>query len=487
MAGILYNKLKKYSSGDMYPFHMPGHKRNPVISYIPSDIDITEIDGFDNLHHAEGILKNAMEEAAEYYGARRTWYLVNGSTSGLLIAISAAAKNHGGTVVMARNCHKAAYHAAFLNRMKIKYVYPDNCCDDGKYLSGSIPADSVLNAINSSTDVKAVVITSPTYDGVVSDIASISEICHKKGIPLIIDEAHGAHFVLHEKYANQNISALHLGADVVIHSLHKTLPSMTQTALMHLQGDFISETELDRYSSIYQTSSPSYVMMAGIDSCIDFLKQNGREYFENYQKNLKDFYDRAAQLKNIKVYINNADNADIFYKDNSKILIFCGGLIDKRTEKKCDGQWLYEELMDKYHLQMEMSAADYVLALTSIMDMREGFDRLYAALSEIDSYLISDDVSGSVIERDYDTPGCVYNIYEALNMDTFKIKLQESAGKVSAEYIYLYPPGCPLVVPGERISSRLIEQIEFYKLHNYNIEGLKDKKIQNIEILIVDK
>ena len=184
---------------------------------------------------------------------------------------------------MARNCHKAAYHAAFLNRMKIKYVYPDNCCDDGKYLSGSIPADSVLNAINSSTDVKAVVITSPTYDGVVSDIASISEICHKKGIPLIIDEAHGAHFVLHEKYANQNISALHLGADVVIHSLHKTLPSMTQTALMHLQGDFISETELDRYSSIYQTSSPSYVMMAGIDSCIDFLKQNGREYFENYQ------------------------------------------------------------------------------------------------------------------------------------------------------------------------------------------------------------
>ena len=148
MAGILYNKLKKYSSGDMYPFHMPGHKRNPVISYIPSDIDITEIDGFDNLHHAEGILKNAMEEAAEYYGARRTWYLVNGSTSGLLIAISATAKNHGGTVVMARNCHKAAYHAAFLNRMKIKYVYPDNCCDDGKYLSGSIPADSVLNAID---------------------------------------------------------------------------------------------------------------------------------------------------------------------------------------------------------------------------------------------------------------------------------------------------------------------------------------------------
>ena len=143
--------------------------------------------------------------------------------------------------------------------------------------------------------------------------------------------------------------------------------------------------------------------------------------------------------------------------------------------------------MDKYHLQMEMSAADYVLALTSIMDMREGFDRLYAALSEIDSYLISDDVSGSVIERDYDTPGCVYDIYEALNMDTFKIKLQESAGKVSAEYIYLYPPGCPLVVPGERISSRLIEQIEFYKLHNYNIEGLKDKKIQNIEILIEDK
>ena len=202
-----------------------------------------------------------------------------------------------------------------------------------------------------------------------------------------------------------------------------------------------------------------------------------------------EVFDEISKPEFVSIYsINRVDEfLDIFYKDNSKILIFCGGLIDKRTEKKCDGQWLYEELMDKYHLQMEMSAADYVLALTSIMDMREGFDRLYAALSEIDSYLISDDVSGSVIERDYDTPGCVYNIYEALNMDTFKIKLQESAGKVSAEYIYLYPPGCPLVVPGERISSRLIEQIEFYKLHNYNIEGLKDKKIQNIEILIEDK
>lgn len=478
----LFSKLKEYSQTDIYPFHMPGHKRNNDISYVPVDIDITEIEGFDNLHNADGILKQAEDFAAQFFGADRSWFLINGSTVGLLIAVSTVASNNGGTLLMARNCHKSAYNAAFLNRMKIKYLYPEKYICDGVSFNGSISPDQLINCFNEINDIKAVLITSPTYDGIISDIASIADICHKNNVPLIVDEAHGAHLVLYERFASDLKSALSLGADIVVHSLHKTLPSMTQTALLHLRKGRVSEEVIKKYSLIYQSSSPSYVMMAGIDSCIRFIKSKGEIYYHRFIAELRDFYLKTKSLKKLKVYINEVPQRNVFAKDISKILIFCSGLKNKYTGQVCDGQWLYEVLLKDYHLQMEMSAANYVLALTSIMDSREGFNRLYEALYEIDNDLVENGNEKFLETGLYNAPEIVCSIYEADNKNLKKVPLRESIGGVSGEYVYLYPPGCPIIVPGERINRAIISQIEEYKARNFNIEGLKDKSFENIEI-----
>ena len=184
----LDQKLKEYHNTDVYPFHMPGHKRRELEFENPYGIDITEIDGFDNLHHATGILKEAQKRARELYGAKRSYYLINGS----LTAVCAATRKRD-KILVARNCHKAVYHATFLNELWVEYVYPD-ILENG--IQGQITPEQVEKSFEQHPDISAVVITSPTYEGIVSDVASIAKVAHAHGVPLIVDEAHGAHFGL---------------------------------------------------------------------------------------------------------------------------------------------------------------------------------------------------------------------------------------------------------------------------------------------------
>mgnify|MGYP000120800850 FL=1 len=186
----LDEKLLAYSQTDAYPFHMPGHKRQSMGNWTGEAIDITEITGFDNLHHAEGILQEAQCRAAETFGADETFFLINGSTAGLLSAICGTVRR-GGRLLMARNCHKAVYHAVYLMELKTAYLYPEQT-DFG--IQGSISPEQVRDMLEQYPDTEAVLLTSPTYDGVVSDIAAIAALAHEKGVPLIVDEAHGAHF-----------------------------------------------------------------------------------------------------------------------------------------------------------------------------------------------------------------------------------------------------------------------------------------------------
>ncbi|MEE1516291.1 MAG: aminotransferase class V-fold PLP-dependent enzyme, partial [Lachnospiraceae bacterium] len=242
----LYEKLNSYSDGDVYPFHMPGHKRNMPLFKSAYDYDITEIEGFDNLHHARGILRESMDMAAGFYGTKKTYYLVNGSTCGLLSAISAVVE-YGDKIIIARNCHKAVYNAVYMNNLKASYIYPKPV-ENTSILGGIHPKD-VEKALEENPDAKAVVITSPTYEGVVSYVQAIAKVVHEKGIPLIADEAHGAHFSMSGYFPK---SALECGADIVIQSVHKTLPSLTQTALLHICSDMVDESKVERYLSIYQ-------------------------------------------------------------------------------------------------------------------------------------------------------------------------------------------------------------------------------------------
>lgn len=469
--------LDQYSRTDFYPFHMPGHKRQVHTEYLsnPYAVDITEITDFDNLHHAEGIIKENQDMAAELYHADKTWFLINGSTAGILAAVSACT-SRGGKLLMARNCHKAVYHAAYLRGLETSYIYPsyEPACG----LNGRISPDDVEKVLQENAGIEAVIITSPSYDGVVSDIEQIAKMVHSYGIPLIVDEAHGAHFAFGEYFPT---SALDLGADIVIHSLHKTLPAMTQTALLHKKGNRVSGERLEEFLGIYETSSPSYILMGGISYCLRFLKEQGKQKFEMFQENLKWAREKMKTMKVLHLVGEELiEENDIFDLDYSKMIISI-------VNADINGPQLHEILRKKYHLEMEMEAEQYVLALTSVMDSREGFDRLVKALLEIDESL--QNKKEKMENYIFINSGCTAKkqqkctIWEAVEGVWEAVPLEESQGRVSAEYAYLYPPGIPLLVPGEEISEDFLIQEERLKNQGIYFQGLKDYSQKKIRVL----
>ena len=239
----------KLQNNDLYPFHMPGHKRNKNFNIPASEIDITEIDGFDNLHSPTDLLDDMQKEIAKLFGAKKSIISVNGSTCCILAAISAVAKENA-TIIIARNCHKSVYNACYINKLKVEYIEPEYNTEFGCYKN--ITQKSIDTAITKHPNACAVVITSPTYEGYVSNVS-----CN---IPLIIDSAHGAHFGFADFLSKQ------AKADIIIESLHKTLPALTQSAVIHINNEKFFK-KVKKYMDIYETSSPSYVIMASIEKC----------------------------------------------------------------------------------------------------------------------------------------------------------------------------------------------------------------------------
>ena len=501
----LLERLTEYAGSDAYPFHMPGHKRREIPDGIPGGfpdpygIDITEIDGFDNLHHAEGILKDAMETAAAIYGADRSWYLVNGSTCGILSAVFATTEN-GGKILTARNCHKAVYHAICLNRLEAEYLYPEEITEFR--INGGIRAEDVRKALEKDamrcagnsgdvrgkiTKIQAVLITSPTYEGVVSDIRAIADAAHEYGIPLIVDEAHGAHLEFADQCHSFPKSALEYGADIVIQSLHKTLPCFTQTAILHVKGKLVDQDRISRYLSMFQTSSPSYLFMAGMERCIRYMDGDGRNEMIRYEKRLERFMERMEGLQVLEVLDREicGKYRTVAGWDPSKIVV------STMCAEDFHGEELAETLRRKYHLEMEMTAPEYVIAMTSLMDTEEGVERLGTALWEIDGALRrrmepeQQKEKGELKEKERcETPEATESkvshpirrmlICEAMDADTERTALQDTVGKVSAEFVYLYPPGIPIIAPGEVFTDAIVEKIMAYKAAGLLVQGPAD-------------
>ena len=375
----LYDKLKAYSESDFYAFHMPGHKRNKALLGIelPYDLDITEIDGFDDLHHADGILEEEQERAARVFGAEESHFLVNGSTAGILSAVMGCT-HRGDKILVARHCHKSIYHAIYMNGLVPRYVYPE--FDISMHMNGEISKEDVVKALAAEPDIKAVVIVSPNYDGVVSDVKGIAEVAHSYRIPLIVDEAHGPHFGFHPAFPGR---ANDLGADVVINSLHKTLPSLTQTAILHINGKIVNRRRIKKYLDMLQSSSPSYIFMASLDACVDFVDGKCEEAFELYVERLQKFREELEPLQHLQIL--RTEHYDI-----SKVVISTANANITSPE-------LADRLRKEYHLEMEMTGGTYVLAMTTVADTQEGLDRLKAALLEIDGQLEAKTaVSGSI-------------------------------------------------------------------------------------------
>lgn len=460
----IYERLKEYRNSDFYGFHMPGHKRNENIinAELPYGIDITEIDDFDDLHHADGIIKEAEKRAANLYHADETHFLVNGSTSGILSAVLGCTEK-GGKILMSRNCHKSVYHAVFMNELNPVYIYPE--FSDEMQLNGEIKAEDVKKELERNQGIEAVMIVSPSYDGVVSDVAQIAEAAHEKGIPLIVDEAHGAHFGLHPYFPD---NANQRGADVVIHSTHKTLPALTQTALIHMNGAIADRERIRSYLHIVQSSSPSYVLMASIDECMELIENDGGELFTYYVMNLERIRNNLKNLKHLKLL-------ETEHFDRSKIVI-------STQNTEITGKQLADILRERYYIQLEMAAGTYALAMTSPGDTEEGFQRLDEALHKIDA-----DLHEKWLKRPSGRLPEAERVYSSSGMDNYvrkhpekKIYLpwEEAAGYISTEYAYLYPPGSPLIVPGEKVTEEIIHCLSWYEEIGFSIEGLSvDKNI----------
>lgn len=455
----LYQYLKEYSK-EIYPMHMPGHKRNfPIVGETPlKEIDVTEVEGTDDLHDPEGIILKSMEKTAELYGSYFCRYVVNGSTCGILSAIYAFTER-GDRVLVARNCHKSVYNAINICGLLPVYVTPEY--DDEFSINGSISPALVEKALNEYPDIKLCVLTSPTYEGVVSNISAISKILHEKNIPLAVDEAHGAHLGFSEYFPK---GAIKSGADCVIHSTHKTLPCLTQTAAVHIckslwEGEKLQEAcqKLTEALGIFETSSPSYVLMSSIDQCMNYLSENSEKAFESYKNMLKDFSEKAKDLKHIKILCKGNDR-----KENHKSFYDFdrGKLVISLKNTNLNGAEFEKILREKYKIQTEMTSLNYCVAMTSFCDSEKGFEMLFNALSHIDQeygaeniFINENTMGGKIIEPPV-------SIYEAQKCQKEYVSLEEAEGKICGEYVFAYPPGIPIFAPGELITKELTEEIK---------------------------
>ncbi|MDR1665243.1 MAG: amino acid decarboxylase [Clostridiales bacterium] len=446
-----------------YPFHMPGHKRNRF--YLPQnllELDITEIPGADNLHAPEGLLRELQEDIAAIYGADESFLLVNGASSGITAAICAACRE-GESAQIARNAHISVYNGLVFSGASPVYLMPGR--EPGGIVGGILP--STINGRAAAT-----VVTSPTYEGFVSDIESIAGRVHSHGGILIVDEAHGAHFPFHSTFPR---TALNCGADITVNSLHKTLPALSQCAALHVKGNRVDREKLRFYVRAFQTTSPSYMMMAAAGYALRMLREQP-EHFERYAERLKKIRrelpgqggEYPVALCDFSNGSSHTDEPGIFACDAGKLLF--------RLNTRLSGGDVLEVLRERYKLELEMARGRYLLAMTSVADTDEGFARLTEAIEELNRelpYINNTPVARGSGSKSTYAPEVVYTPRDALRRKSETADITNAKGRVSAEFVVPYPPGIPLLVPGERITGAFYAQLKEYRLTKKEIKILQ--------------
>lgn len=459
---MLYDKLKKYSKSGVYPFHMPGHKRNPMLcdGIMPYEIDLTEIDGFDNLHNAEGCILEVQNLAERLYNVKKAFLLVNGATGGILSAVRAMT-NRGDKVLVARNSHKSVYNALEICGLEPEYIVP--AVDDEFEINCSITPLQVEKAIVENPNTKLLIITSPTYEGAVSDIKEISRIAHLHNVSVLVDEAHGAHFPFSKSFPSEAVAS---GADAAVASLHKTLPSLTQTALLLTSNESLINS-LAENLAIFETSSPSYIFMSAIEKCLEFCENASA--FDEYIKRLNSFNEKCKSLKKIKVLCYGNDevkNHRFFDFDISKITVSVKGL-------NINGVQLADKLRNDFKIEPEMVCSDYVLLISTVCDTDEGFARLINALQIIDSKCSVKELNAC--RYSITMPKIAVKPCECSGKDGEFCLLEHSIDKISLEYVWAYPPGIPIIAKGEIITQDIANIIIAQIASGINVCSTKGK------------
>lgn len=470
----MYEILKKYSR-EVTSFHMPGHKGGKIS---PLDellqVDVTEVDGLDDLHHPTGIIEEVNRNISRLYGSGYSTMLVNGSTGGLLSAITACIKREG-YVLIARNSHKAVYNGVVLNRLFANTITPSYLLED-VFFAALDPNKIRERFERSRNKIEALIMTSPTYEGIVSDIAEIAAIVHSYGAILIVDEAHGAHFCFSDRLPK---SALELGADIVIQSAHKTLPCMTQTAFLHISEEALSTKRIDLLSlqkqlAVFQTSSPSYVLMSSIEKGVDYMDQH------------RDEFDR--QIRELTHYLESyrCDFGEwLFTKVKDNNLFDATRLTFIIHDHPMTGWELNHILRSDFAIQVEMAGMKHIVAISTIADSIVDISRLGDAIKSILNRGTSKekvDNHFSYVHKIYDLDSDHFNQI-AVSYDSKGVlkKLNNALGYRSNAFIIPYPPGIPLVIPGEVFTKEIIDYIHYLLENEMEVYGIIKGEVAVIE------
>lgn len=466
--------LTEHADTNPVSFHMPGHKGSRIYrengyGYFLDkimDCDITEIPGADNLFQTEGIIAETMKKYERLYGVKKSYLLVNGSSGGLISAILACVRP-GGKLIMARNSHKSIFNALGLASIEPVYAYPEEA--EGCGILGEITAGEIVRCMDDNPDADAVILPSPNYYGICSNVRAIAQEVHKRGKVLIVDQAHGAHLRFFEKYAGNDEgcacaaggfpeSAEKQGADIVINSIHKTLASFTQSALLNLTSDRVNPFVLEDKLQTIESSSPSYPLMATLDINADLLEKSGERLIREWAGNLEYFYNEAGRIPGLKVIIpQNLDRTKL------NIDMSAYGI---------NGNELEVLLMER-DIFIELVTGNIVMCMTGIGNTRRDYERLIEALKEIAAKLGENKAGGQAI-RPAGQPEVLTRVLEkkAVPVEKEFVLIDEAAGRVCGSSIIPYPPGIPIVCPGEVIDEAVIEYVKARRGAGEKVIGL---------------
>ena len=454
-ASPLEKYFQHYNEKNLLPLHMPGHQRKAEMgTALPYAYDYTEVEDLDNLHTPEGILQEAMNRTAAYYGCSDCFYLVNGSSSGLQAGIFALLEE-GDEVVVARNCHRSVFYALSLRKAKIHFLLPEFWEDFSCF--GSVSLKEVERLIKEFPKSKALIFTSPSYEGVVSDVEGIARLCHENGLSLLVDEAHGAHFSP-KRGTSFPGSAISLGADLVVQSPHKTLCSLTQSAWILGNGQGYSREKLFFYLSVFQTTSPSYPLMLSLEKATTLLETEGEALFSHWKEVMESFREKARTLSHFSFLWEKEEAC--FAMDFTKIFLRVQGIPKLRL-----GKDLAKLLREDYGIESEMHSGENLLLMTGPFISEEDMDRLFIALKDIERRFGEE--KGKPL-RSKLLSSALYQISIADNTlqiseglkEGEELNLRDGEGRICLEYLSLYPPGIPLLFPGEKLTAEKIQGIE---------------------------
>ena len=443
-------------------FHMPGHKGAAV--YLENgygeflkrmmDCDITEIPGADNLFQTEGIIKETMERYRALYASKESYLLINGSSAGLMAAILTCVPP-GGEIITARNCHKSIFNGVSMAGANPVYAYPELVSD--YQISGEITAAEIRRCLTEHPLSAAVILPSPNYYGICSDIKAIAEVVHEAGKLLIVDQAHGAHLKFFDRYTGSEPKAAeNLGADIVINSVHKTLASFTQSAIVNLCSDRVDKYDFEDKLQLIESTSPSYLLMASLDINADLLEQKGEALIRTWEENLQYFYQRASEMEGLRVMEHPL-------LDHTKINL-------DMSAYGLDGLTLESLLMER-DIFVELVTGNIVMCMTGIGNKRCDFDRLLSALREI--ALNRQIAINSAEAKQHLTQKKL--VQKPLPRQKERIKLEEAAGRVCASSIIPYPPGIPIVCPGEVIDGEILTYVKELREKGEKVIGIDDR------------